>query len=64
MTDAGKRVLGDLLIQGGYFDTDLKTVEEIAVHNFVKKIFKNLGIVSKPDSVTGYVNKLFELGIE
>ena len=64
MTDAGKRVLGHLLIEGGYFDSDLKTESEIAVQNFVKRIFRNLGICSKPDSVKFYVDKLFELGIE
>ena len=59
-TDAGRRVLGDILINGGYFDNDLTTTEEIAVQNFVKTIVKKLGI-SGPDSVDSYVNKLFEL---
>ena len=59
-TDAGKRVLGDLLIRAGHFDTDLKTPEEIAVHNFVNNILRNLGITDV-SNVSSYVQKLFEL---
>lgn len=60
-TDAGKRVLGQLLIDAGYFDIDLKTLEELAVLNFAKKIIVNLGICNTPDSIDSFVNKLFEL---
>ncbi len=60
-TDAGKRVLGQILIDGGYFDTDLKTEGEIAVQNFVKGIVKNLGIFNDPKDVSGYIQKLMEL---
>ena len=63
-TDAGRRVLGHLLIEGGYFDSDLETEGELAVQNFTKRIFRNLGICSKPESVRGYIDKLFEIGIE
>ncbi len=59
-TDAGKRTFGDILINGGYFDDDLKTEGEIAVQNFVKKMVKKLGI-DGPEIVDSYVNKLFEL---
>ena len=59
-TDAGKRNFGDILINGGYFDDDLKTEGEIAVQNFVKKMVKKLGI-DGPEVVDSYVNKLFEL---
>ncbi len=59
-TDAGKRVLGDILINAGYFDTDLTTTEEQAVQNFAKTIIKKLGIHG-PDVISSYVNKLFEL---
>ena len=60
-TDAGRRVLADILADGGYFDTDLKTEGEIAVQNFVKKIIKKLGICRKPEDISSYVNKLMEL---
>ncbi len=59
-TDAGKRTFGDILINGGYFDDDLKTEGEIAVQNFVKRMVKKLGI-DGPEIVGSYVNKLFEL---
>ncbi len=59
-TDAGKRTFGDILINGGYFDDDLKTEGEIAVQNFVKGLVKKLGI-DGPEVVDSYVNKLFEL---
>jgi hypothetical protein len=71
-SDAGKRVLGDILINGGYFDTDLVTEGDIAVQNFVKKIVRKLGIfeaeVDKngmPRRIKGidsYINGLF--GVE
>lgn len=64
-TDAGKRVLGHLLADAGYFDTDLKTTEELAVENFVKKILINMGLFpaerGKIVGVEEFVNKLFEL---
>jgi hypothetical protein len=68
-SDAGKRVLGDILINAGYFDTDLKTSEEIAVENFAKEILKKvLGGKEKqicsPTSVGSFVQKLFELPTE
>ena len=60
-TDAGKRVLGDILIQAGYFDSDLSSEGEIAVQNFAKRIIRKLGIVNDPKDVSSYVQKLFEL---
>ena len=63
--DAGRRVLGHILMEGGYFDTNLVTEGEIAVQNFVKKIVRNLGLFAiKEDKIIGvdsYVNGLFEL---
>jgi hypothetical protein len=66
---AGRRVLGHLLIEAGYFDTDLQTEGEIAVQNFAKKILRNLGLFEielddegKPKQVKGidgYINGLF-----
>lgn len=60
-TDAGKRVLGDILINAGYFDTDLKTSGEMAVQNFAKRIVKKLGICQTPEGVSEYVNGLMNL---
>ncbi len=62
-TDAGKRVLGHLLLQAGLFDDDLKTPEDLAVENFAKRILTNLGINDTPDKMREYVNKLFEIKI-
>jgi hypothetical protein len=64
MTDAGKYVLADLLRHCGYFDTDLKTTEEIAVQNFVKKILMNMGIVTTPDKIPEFVNAILSLKAE
>ena len=64
MTDAGRRVLGHLLLEGGYFDSDLKDQSDMCIRNFVTKILKNCGIGNKPQTMSGFVNKLFELGIE
>jgi len=60
-TDSGKRALGQILLDGGYWDANLKTEGEIAVQNFVKKIVKNLGIFKDPNDIDSYVQKLFEL---
>ena len=62
-TDSGRRVLAHILSESGYFDTDLKTVEELAVLNFVKGIVKNLGVGITPEQTTEFVNKLFEISI-
>ncbi len=59
-TEAGKKVLGDILIQSGYFDLDLETPEEIAIQNFGKYIVHNLG-VNSVDNVDTYVQNLFNL---
>ncbi len=63
-TDAGKYVLGDLLKHCGYFDTDLKTSEEIAVQNFVKKILMNMGVVTKEQNIPEFVNAILNLSTE
>ena len=60
-TDPGKWVLGDILINSGYFDSDLSTEGEIAVQNFAKRIIRKLGICTTPEDVGGYVQKLMEL---
>ena len=60
-SDAGKRVLAHILLESGYFDTDITGEGEIAVLNFVKKIIRNLGICTEPKDVAGFVQKLMEL---
>ena len=63
MSEPGQRVLGLLLIQAGYFDTDLKTLEQLAVLNFVKEhILKNCGLL-KLENIDSYVRKLFEIPV-
>ena len=59
-TAAGKKVLASLMMQSGYFDSDIETPEEQAVQNFVKEILKTMGMTSI-DNVQQYVNGLFEL---
>lgn len=65
-TGSGKIVLVDILLQAGYFDTDLKTTEEIAVENFVKEILHKMGIYDAKDlkQQERFVDKLFELPVE
>ncbi len=62
-TDAGRRVLADILINSGYFDTNLSTEGEIAVQNFAKRIIKKLGIGDTPQKADEYVNNLFNLRV-
>jgi hypothetical protein len=65
-TDAGHRVLGHLLLEAGYFDTDLSTEGEIAVRNFAQKIVCNLGLFNMKEGkivgIDSYINGLF--GVE
>jgi len=60
---SGKVVLTDLLIEAGYFDDDLKTTEELAVENFVKKILHKMGVYDKKDlsQQSRFVDNIFEL---
>ncbi len=60
-TDAGKRVLGDILLSAGLWDDDKFTTEEIAVQNFAKTIIRKLGICKDPKDMGVFVQKLFEL---
>jgi len=63
---SGKMVLTDLLMESGFFDDDLKTTEELAVENFVKKILHKMGVYDKKDlnQQTRFVDKIFELPVE
>lgn len=71
-SDAGKRVLGDILAEAGMFDTDTKTPEELAVLNFAKKILKKLGLCGEQPvnswlsvkNIDSFTQKLFELPTE
>jgi len=60
ISDAGKKVLGHMLMQAGHFDQDLSTPGEIAVNNFMNMVLDNIGAYSV-EHVDGYVQKLFEL---
>ena len=63
---SGRLVLADLLMEAGFFDDDLKTPEEIAVENFVKKILHKMGVYDKKDlgQQSRFVDKLMELPVE
>jgi hypothetical protein len=57
------------LINAGYFDTELKTTEQLAVLNFAKNILKEINGVDpkqkdtiNPDRVLGYVDSIISLG--
>ena len=65
-TGSGKMVLTDLLMESGFFDDDLKTTEEVAVENFVKKILHKMGIYDKKDlsQQVRFVDKIFEVPVE
>lgn len=71
-TDAGKRVLANMLIDSGFFDTDRFSPEDIAVQNFMKKIILKLGFIKFKEvekdvfkilGVDSFVDKLFELPV-
>jgi hypothetical protein len=62
-TDSGRRVLAHLLIDAGYFDSDMKTTEELAVLNYAKNIIRNMGICKTPDSVSEFINRILEISV-
>ena len=59
-SDAGRRVLAEILYMGGYFSTDLGTIEDLAVLNFVKVIMSKCGFM-KPTVIEMHVNSLFQI---
>jgi len=63
-SDSGRRVLGQLLIDAGYFDADLKTTEDLAVLNYAKMILVNMGICVTPKTVSQFVNRIMEISPE
>jgi len=62
-TDVGRRVLGHMLLEAGFFDTDLKTPEEIAVENYVKNILKIMGVYDDPAKIGQIVNGFINVQI-
>lgn len=71
-SDTGPGVLTQILIDAGYFDHDLKTIEQLAVLNFVKgAILVPLGIHprmeetrdKKKDKARSYVNNILKMPI-
>ena len=61
-TDVGKRVLGHLLLEAGFFDSDLSP-EEVAVENFMKNVLKRMGVYDDPEKMTQVVNGLVNVSI-
>jgi len=62
MTDTGRRVLANIMAEAKFFE-HTTTVEEQAIHNFVKTILTKLGCYHINNSVS-LVNKIFELESE
>ena len=62
-TDVGRRVLGHMLLDAGFFDTDLKTPEEIAIENYVKNILKIMGVYDDPAKIGQIVNGFINVQI-
>ena len=60
-TPDGRRVLGMLLIELGFFDQN-KTPEQMALTNFAKSLLRRIGFTDKPQKIDTLVNKLFEIG--
>lgn len=58
-SDSGKLVLGDILINAGFFD-DNHTIEQIAQENLAKQILRDLGVYHK-DNIKGLIDKMMEL---
>jgi hypothetical protein len=66
-TDAGRRVLKDILKSGFYFDDDIQGERMIAVKNFVARILHNcVGIWSgcTEEQVDRYINAVLNLPLE
>ncbi len=61
-TDAGKRVLGNMLMEAKFFDYT-KTLEEQAVENFMKTVLTKCGSYHV-DNIDEYVNNLMTMRIQ
>ena len=53
-----------MLLEAGYFNTDVTGEGNIAVQNFAKLILYKCGICVTPRGKAEFVNKLFEIGID
>lgn len=62
-TPEGKRTLGWLLANSGYFDDNTKTTEQVAVVNFAKKILKEMGIYSL-ENISSYVEGIMNIPVK
>lgn len=64
-TGSGRVFLTNLLMEGGFFDDDLSTLEELAVRNFLVKILHKMGVYDKKDlsQQSRFVDKIFELPV-
>jgi hypothetical protein len=62
LTPDGRRCLTFILIEAGYFDTDIKGYDELAVLNFAKKILANIGIF-KLKTAESFVNQILDLPV-
>ena len=54
-------MLGHLLLEAGFFDADMKSPEDIAVENFMKKILKQMGVYDHPNKMKQFINGLMEI---
>ena len=65
-TDAGKRVLADLLSEAGFF-TQLVTPEQQAVENFMKCVLSSAGmcpVETDKDRIDEYITNLLNMPLE
>ena len=57
---SGQRVLGQMLLDAGYFDNKRTAPEDAAVLNYAKGILKNCGLL-KQENIDSYVRNLFNI---
>ncbi len=65
-TDAGKRVLADMLSEAGFF-TQLVTPEQQAVENFMKCVLNNMGVCpveTEKLKIDEYIVNLLNMSLE
>ncbi len=62
-TNDGRRVLGMILMDLGYFDED-KTEKQAVLTNYAKRLLQRMGFTDKPEKVRQLVDKLFEISQE
>lgn len=57
---SGQKVLGQMLIDAGYFDNKRTAPEDMAVLNYVKGVLKYCGLL-KTENIDSYVRNLFNI---